>query len=60
MLLNLARQSGHAGATGAETLDSVPSLADFYQRVRTGSLSVATGEGQWWFGLALMRESATL
>jgi aminoglycoside phosphotransferase (APT) family kinase protein len=60
MLLNLARQSGHAGATGAETLDSVPSLADFYQRIRAGSLSVATGEGQWWFGLALMRESAAL
>ncbi len=56
--LRLARQSGHAGATGGETLDSTPSLADFYQRMARGELNVATGEGQWWFGLALMKASA--
>jgi aminoglycoside phosphotransferase (APT) family kinase protein len=54
--LHLARQSGHAGATGEETLGSTPSLGDFYQRMRAGSLNIATGEGQWWFGLALVRE----
>ena len=58
--LHLARQSGHAGATGEETLDSTPSLGDFYQRMRAGSLSLATGEGQWWFGLALVKESFAL
>ena len=39
------------------TLDSTPSLADCYQRMRAGALNVATGEGQWWFRLALIRES---
>jgi len=58
--LNLARQSGHAGATGGETLDSTPSLAEVYQRMPSGSLSVATGEGQWSFGLALVKASVSL
>jgi aminoglycoside phosphotransferase (APT) family kinase protein len=60
VFLDLARQSGHAGASGGETLSSTPSLGDFYQRMRAGSLSLATAEGQWWFGLALMRESLAL
>ena len=50
--LHLARRSGHAGDTEGETLDSTPSLGEFYQRLRSGSLSIATGQGQWWFGLA--------
>jgi hypothetical protein len=58
--LHLARQSGHAGATGEETLGSTPSLGDFYQRMQAGALNIATGEGQWWFGIALVRESFTL
>jgi aminoglycoside phosphotransferase (APT) family kinase protein len=58
--LHLANQSGYAGATGSETLDSTPSLGDFYQRMRAGALSLATGEGQWWFGLALVRDSFAL
>lgn len=58
--LHLACQSGHAGATGEETFGSTPSLGDFYQRMRAGSLNIATGEGQWWFGLALVRESFSL
>ncbi len=60
MFLHLARHSGHAGATGGETLDSTPSLGEFYQRMRAGSLSPATREGQWWFGLALMKDSFAL
>ena len=55
--LHLARQSGHPGASGEETLGSTPSLAEFYQRMRAGLLNIATGEGQWWFGLALIRDS---
>jgi thiamine kinase-like enzyme len=55
MFLHLARGSGHVGALADATLDSAPSLADFYQRVRTGSLTVATAEGQWLFGLALVK-----
>jgi aminoglycoside phosphotransferase (APT) family kinase protein len=60
VLLDRAHQSGHPGATGGETLGSTPSLGDFYQRLRAGSLSLATGEGQWWFGLALMKDSFVL
>jgi aminoglycoside phosphotransferase (APT) family kinase protein len=57
MFLHLARNNGYAGATGGETLDSTPSLSDFYQRMLSGALNIATGEGQWWFGLALVKES---
>jgi aminoglycoside phosphotransferase (APT) family kinase protein len=60
MMLHLADLAGHAGATGAETLESTPPLADFYQRMRAGSLSVATAEGRWGFGLALIKESGSL
>jgi hypothetical protein len=35
-------------------------LAEAYGQMRTGALSVATGEGQWAFGLALLRESLAL
>jgi aminoglycoside phosphotransferase (APT) family kinase protein len=53
--LHLARLAGHPG--GDETLESVPSLADFYQRMRTGELSIATADGKWRFGLALVKAS---
>ena len=60
LLLRVAQRSGHAGATGDETLESTLSLAEFYQRMRTGALNVATAEGQWSFGLALVKESVAL
>jgi aminoglycoside phosphotransferase (APT) family kinase protein len=55
--LHLARQMKYAGATGAETLDSTPSLGEFYQRMMTGALKLGTADGQWGFGLALLKES---
>ncbi|WP_158502172.1 phosphotransferase [Vitiosangium sp. GDMCC 1.1324] len=58
--LYLARQMKHAGVTGAETLDSTPSLVEFYQRMRAGALKLGTADGQWWFGLALLKESLAL
>ena len=58
--LRLARRSGHAGAVGGETLDATPSLGEFYQGMRSGSVSPATAHGQWWFGLALVKASAML
>ena len=58
--LQMARRNGHAGAAGGETLDSTPSLGEFYQRLRSGSLSVATEQGQWWFGLVLVKASVAL
>lgn len=59
MMLNLARRGGHAGAS-AEALDSAPSLDQFYQRIRSGSLNVASADGQWCFGLALAKTSLSL
>jgi thiamine kinase-like enzyme len=58
--LYLARQMKHAGATGAETLDSTPSLGEFIQRMQAGALRLGTAEGHWWFGLALLKESLAL
>jgi aminoglycoside phosphotransferase (APT) family kinase protein len=55
--LHIARQLGHVGATGSETIASTLSLGDFYQRMRAGALRLGTAEGQWAFGLALIEES---
>ncbi|HEX3129510.1 MAG TPA: phosphotransferase [Thermoanaerobaculia bacterium] len=55
MQLSGARQMKHAGATGAETLDSTLGLRDFYQRLRDGTLKIGTAEGCWAFGLALLK-----
>lgn len=60
VFLHLARQLGHAGAAAGVTIDTVLSLTDFYQQLQTGSLSIATAEGQWAFGLALMKTSTEL
>ena len=57
MFLHLARQNGHGGATGLETLDSTPSLADCHQQMRAGAMNVATADGQWRFGLAIVKEA---
>lgn len=60
MFLRLARNAGHPGASGTETLDSTPSLGECYQRFRAGALNVAGADGQWMFGLALIKESLAL
>jgi aminoglycoside phosphotransferase (APT) family kinase protein len=58
--MRLARERGHAGATGGETLDAAPTLGEFYGRMQSGAVSIATAEGQWGFGMALVKEGATL
>jgi aminoglycoside phosphotransferase len=58
--LHLARQAGHAGASAEVTLEDTPALADVYQQLRTGVLSLASAEGQWGLGLALFKTSASL
>lgn len=60
MFLRLALQGGHAGATGHETADATPSLGEFYRRLRSGQSSLASPEGRWLGGLALVKESAAL
>ncbi len=58
--LQLGYQSGYtagADASGGQTLEATPTLGEFHQRLQAGTLSLATGEGRWAFGLALARES---
>ena len=57
MAMSLARQGGHRGVAEPASLDAVASLADFYQRMRTGAVSLATAEGRCEFALALFKES---
>lgn len=54
--LDLARRAGHPGAAGGETAQSTVPLGDLYQRMRAGEFSMAAPEGQWAFGLALVKE----
>jgi aminoglycoside phosphotransferase (APT) family kinase protein len=60
VFLNLARHGGYPGSTGSETLESTLGLGDFYERLRSGASSIASAEGQWGFGLALLKAGATL
>lgn len=60
MQLYVARQMNHGGATGAETLDDALPLGEFYQRMGAGLLKLGTADGQWAFGLALLKESLAL
>jgi aminoglycoside phosphotransferase (APT) family kinase protein len=46
-----------ARASGARAIDATPSLADFYQKLRSGELSIDMPEGKWAFGLALIGEA---
>ena len=60
MLMSGAHQGGHPGVSEPATLDAAPLLADFYQRLGSGAVSLATVEGRWEFALALFRESTVL
>ena len=60
MAMGLARQGGHQGITEPASLDEVPLLSDFYQRMQSGALTLATAEGRWAFALALLKESTLL
>jgi len=60
LFLHLAHHGGHAGASGDETLDATPSLADVYQRMRAGELNPGTSAGQWALGLALLKLGGSL
>lgn len=55
-LLQILRRAGHPGST-SETLESTPALAEIHQRMRAGTISLATPQGQWTFALALVKTS---
>jgi aminoglycoside phosphotransferase (APT) family kinase protein len=56
VFLFLARQQGHTGDRDAPRT----ALADVYQGFRAGTISAASADGQWQFGLALVTSSLTL
>lgn len=60
MQLSLARQMGHAGASGAERQDTVLALGEFYQQLRAGTIKLGTPDGQWAFGLSLLKAGSVL
>jgi aminoglycoside phosphotransferase (APT) family kinase protein len=53
--LMLARRTEHPGGDAA--VEDALALGDFYQQMRAGTLRLGTPEGQWAFGLALVKES---
>jgi aminoglycoside phosphotransferase len=55
IMLDFARAAGHAGGASAEALP----LLDVYMKIRAGTVSPATPEGKWIFGLALIRAAAS-
>jgi aminoglycoside phosphotransferase (APT) family kinase protein len=55
--VDMALRRGHPGASAATTIESTMALGDFYQAMRSGRLNLATPDGQWAFGLALVKES---
>lgn len=59
LFVQVAVRNGHVGAVG-ETLETTPSLLDNQQRTRVGGQNVATPEGQWSFGLSLLKYSLAL
>jgi aminoglycoside phosphotransferase (APT) family kinase protein len=60
MFMHLAHGTGHAGATGTESLDTTLALSDVDARMREGALSLASSDGQWTYGLAMLKVSASL
>jgi aminoglycoside phosphotransferase (APT) family kinase protein len=45
-----------ARASGTPRIDATPALADVYQKMRSGELSLDTPDGKWALGLALIGE----
>jgi aminoglycoside phosphotransferase (APT) family kinase protein len=56
IFLHLARQAGYPGDADA-ALETTATLFDCYQRMRAGALDVRSADGQWAFGLALLKHS---
>ncbi len=53
--LRLAQRTGHPGEDAS--LDATPDLGAFYESLRSGALRLTSAEGQWGFGLALIKGS---
>jgi hypothetical protein len=57
--VQIAGAGGHPGARD-ERRETALSLGELYGRLRTGAVQLGTPDGQWAFGLALLRESLEL
>lgn len=53
IFLHLAHKGGYPGD---ESLEGMLSLAELYAQLRIGAVNIATPEGQWKMGLALIQE----
>ena len=60
IFLHLARTAGHGGSTTPSSIADTPSCADCHAQMRAGTLAIGSPDGQWTFGLALVRESFAL
>ncbi|MCA9673825.1 MAG: phosphotransferase [Kofleriaceae bacterium] len=57
LFLHIARAGGHPGASGGETFELAPTLADVHGGLRTRAVSARTPDGQWQYGQALLKAS---
>jgi aminoglycoside phosphotransferase (APT) family kinase protein len=60
MFLGLAGKAGHPGAAGDESLETTPTFVQVIQETRSGKTNMASPEGKWRFGLALVKTGAGL
>jgi aminoglycoside phosphotransferase (APT) family kinase protein len=60
MFMQLSGEEIREGILGTETPDTVLSLAEFYQAMRGGTLSLATAKGRIAFALALIKAGTDL
>jgi hypothetical protein len=59
--LGQADETRHLKVIGPEFAgDTMLPLDEFYQQMRAGALRLGTADGQWAFGLALLKESLAL
>ena len=58
--LSFARQGGYDGEPAPDTLEAVPPLGEFYQKLQSGAVNLNSGEGRWAFGLGLLKEAHAL
>lgn len=58
LFLQVARTGGHVGTASGETLEAAPTLTEVHERMRVGVLSARTPDGQWQYGLGLLKASA--
>jgi aminoglycoside phosphotransferase (APT) family kinase protein len=59
VFLHLSRDAERARA-GGDSLEATLALAELYPKLRAGEINLATADGRWQMGLALIKESARL